>query len=102
MSVYVSFQQPVWGGSFGAAFAGGARASESIDAGSSGALAAQDGEVVVLVNTGSDILYVAHGKTPDATAVVATAATSSRYAVPAGIPMAFALKTGDSVAVASS
>jgi len=102
MPLYVAFQKPSFAGSDDIGALGKVRASESISAGASGAVASQDGEIAVLSNTEAVAVYVAHGKTPDASATTSTAETSARYCVPAGqnfVPVD--VKTGDSFAVAS-
>lgn len=102
MGIHVAFQPPAYGGSPHVAFTGGARASEAVADGASGSLTAQDGEIAVVVNTGTAVSYVAHGSTPNAAATTSTAATSARYALSAGEVRAFAVNTGDKFAAAAS
>lgn len=102
MPIHVAFQQPAWGGSEGSPFAGGAMKSEAIADGATGSLTADDGQVAIVANTGSDLVYVAHGSTPDASATAATNATSARYCIPSGQVIGFAVAAGDKFGAAAS
>lgn len=100
MSLYITFQQPAFNND--APLAGGGRASEAVAAAATGSLTAADGEMAVVTNVGTDVLYFAHGSTPNSAAVVNTNLTSARYAIGGGATMAVSTKTGDKFAVASS
>lgn len=103
MSLHVSFQMPAFAGSNDIGSIGSVRASEAIAADATGSLTAEDGEIAFICNTGTSVLYIAHGSTPDASATTKTPATSARYAIPSGLGVVpVRVYAGDKFAVASS
>lgn len=103
MSVDVVFQLPAGVGSVDNLAIGSAARYETVAAAATGSLTALDGEMAVLFNTSaSDLVYVAHGPTPNAAATAATAATSARYPLPPRVLVPVAVKAGDKFAVVAA
>lgn len=102
MAVYVTFFKAAGLGSVNAPIAGNARARESVSVGSTSTTAALDGEALYVMNNESSTVMVAVGSTPNASATVATAATSAGFAIAAGAFIPIAVVTGDKIAVATA
>lgn len=99
MPVLVSFVTPKGIGSVDAPGIGSCRVSEVVALDSVSSNAAEDGEIVLLGSSETNIVRGAHGKTPDAAASAKTEGTSAGYPVTPGQVTVVVPNTGEKISV---
>jgi len=100
MSVVVSFLTPKGVGSVSSPGIGDVRVRETLALNGTTTAAANEGEVVIIGNTETSMVFAAFGTTPNAAASASTSATSAGFPIGAGqVTGAILLKKGDKVNV---
>lgn len=102
MAIHISFITPRGAGSIHAPVVGPCRIRESIASGATTTAATQEGEVVLVVNEEAEVVFVAVGATPNASATASTALTTAGVPVPPNSPVTFYPPQGSRVSAVAS